>query len=206
MFRRRAADDHGMFQLLRRPSRVRGRGLSGRVAVRSDRDRRALRRELRQGLHDLAEGAAQPDAVVLDVQIVVQVCASSSYGPWKAEREKAWRKQGGRYTTATWPQSIQPDAYGLLLLPLAAGRVGVSVGKYPQVVADPVCSSGHPPHGGTYDDLVLGLVTSWVGNPAPGMSARLAPPVIEVVQRGRITDRRLEDFAAEWPLVAPDGL
>jgi hypothetical protein len=92
------------------------------------------------------------------------------------------------------------------LLPLAAGRVGVSVGKYPRVVADPVCSAGRPPDGGTYDDLVLGLVAGWVGNPAPRMSARLAPPVIEVVQRGRITDRRLEDFGTEWPLPAPDGL
>jgi hypothetical protein len=56
-------------------------------------------------------------------------------------------------------------------------------------------SSGRPPDGGTYVDLVLGLVASWVGNPAPRVSARLAPPVTEIVQRGRIIDRHVEDVA-----------
>ncbi len=37
--------------------------------------------------------------------------------------------------------------------------------------------------------MVLGLVTRWAGHPPEDTSARLAPPVIEVIQGGRVGER-----------------
>src|SRR3954454_21638302 len=85
--------------------------------------------------------------------------------------------------------------FGAVLLPLAAGRVGVAAGRNPKLVASPIFSAGTPATGGgPYDDLALGLVARWVANPGEGQTARLAPPVIELIQRGRVSQRHLADF------------
>jgi hypothetical protein len=95
-----------------------------------------------------------------------------------------------------------------VLVPLAAGRVGVAAGRQPRLGASPIFSHGKPAlaGGAPYDDLVLGLVARWVANPGEGTTARLAPPIIEVVQRGRVVERRVADFDQSWPLPVPDGV
>jgi hypothetical protein len=51
------------------------------------------------------------------------------------------------------------------------------------------------------------VLTSWVTNPSTdSVTARLAPPVIEVFQGVRIVERVVETLGASWPLPAPDGL
>jgi hypothetical protein len=55
-------------------------------------------------------------------------------------------------------------------------------------------------------DACLSVLTSWVCQPGAGVTAGLAPPVIEVVQRGRATSRAVEDFGQCWPLRAADGV
>ena len=187
-------------------TRSRGQGLAGPVAVRNERDRRALRRDLERSLLDLAARVGQPGTQVLDVGLVAQVCSAPSYVDWKAEHDRAWHEQGAQLSTASWPAQLDEGAYGVLLLTLAAGRVGVAVGKFPRAVATPVFSSGLPPRNAGYEDIVLSVVARWAGNPASGATAQLAPPVIELVQRNRVVERRLADFGQRWPLPAPDGL
>ena len=102
---------------------------------------------------------------------------------------------------------IDSDDDAALLLPISAGRVGVAVGKHPRAIASPIFTSGAPGrHGGDYTDFVLGLVARWVGNPGEGMTARLAPPVIELVGRRGVLERRVEAFGQEWPLAHADGV
>jgi hypothetical protein len=189
-----------------RPDARSAGGLTARLAVRSQRDRRALRRELQAGLAELAQRGEQVGVRVLDVQLVARVCAGRSYPELQRAHERAWRRQGGRYSTASWPARLAEDEYACVLVPLAAGRVGVAAGQNPKVVASPVFSHGRAPRGGGYEDLVVGLVARWVANPGDGLTARLAPPVIEVLQHGAVVERRLADLGQTWPLPAPDGV
>ena len=184
---------------------IAGDGLTGEVTIRSDRDRRSLLQAIERSVRGLEERAEAEGTRVLDVQLVGQVCAGPSYGQWKADRERVWRRQGGKFGTDAWPGTIESGAYGALLLPLPAGRVGLAAGKNPRAIASPLFTTGAPPDG-RYEDLVLSVLARWMSNPADGLAARLAPPVIEVVQRGRVVDRRLAGFGIAWPLPAPDGL
>ncbi|HEY8583307.1 MAG TPA: hypothetical protein VIL49_10175, partial [Capillimicrobium sp.] len=59
---------------------------------------------------------------------------------------------------------------------------------------------------GRHDELALSLVTSWVANPGAGQSARLAPPVVELIQGGAAVERRVADFGLDWPLPVADGV
>jgi len=184
-----------------------GEGLTGRFWVRSGRDRRGLLRLLSDGLADLDRRAQQPGFNVLDIQLVAQVCAAPSYAEFTRVHERAWRRQGGRYSTVNWPAQLADGEIAAVLVPLAAGRVGVAAGRQPKLVASPIFSRGRPTGGDApYDDLVLGLVARWVANPGDGQTARLAPPVIELVQRGRVIERRLVDFGQPWRLPTADGL
>ncbi len=144
---------------------------------------------------------------MLDVQLLCQVCGPEEYPAWKTAWEAAWRKQRASWSTAQWPDAIDRESYGALLLPISAGRVGVAVGKHPRAIASPIFTSGSPGrHGGDYTDLALGLVARWIGNPGDGVTARLAPPVIELVGRRGVLERRVEAFGQEWPLPHPDGV
>ena len=185
---------------------ARAAGLTDSFVVTGDRDRQALGDELAGGLAELARRADQEAMQVLDVQLLAQVCAAPSYPEWKAGREAAWRKHGAALTTASWPSRLQDGELAVLLLPISAGRVGLAVGKHPRAIATPLFSAGRPRDDRRYEDLLLGLVTNWVTNPGLGTTARLAPPVVEVVQRGRVVEREVADLGQRWPLPAPDGL
>lgn len=54
-------------------------------------------------------------------------------------------------------------------------------------------------------DAVLELLLTWTKNPAQGHSARLAPPVIETMVRGKVDERWAETFGLQWPLPTADG-
>jgi hypothetical protein len=175
--------------------------------VRSARDRRRLTKALGRALGELAVTAAQPGVTTIDVQLVVQVCAAVNYKEWKREVERAWRRQqGGRYSTAQWPAGLVEGQRAALLQPLPAGRVGLAAGRQPKLVATPQFAYGDAGGESTNEDAALGLVTSWAANPRERHSARLSPPVLELVQRGRVVARELVTFGLDWPLPAPDGL
>jgi hypothetical protein len=177
----------------------------GCTTIRSERDRERIRGELAQGLQRLEALEAQ-GAEVLELQPLMQVIAPSGYPAFREAREQAWRRQGGTWTTRHWPADLADDNVGVLLLPLPAGRVGVAAGKHPRVAASPMFTAGRATMESGYHDACLTLLTSWVCQPGPGLTARLAPPVIEVTQRRGLTARAVERFGQPWPLPIADGV
>jgi hypothetical protein len=177
-----------------------------RVTIRTDRDRAAVRAELGQGLERLAALDGERDVEVVELQLLLQVIAQPSYDGFRAGWEKAWCNQNGRWTTRSWLEELPDGHVGVLLLPLRAGRVGVAVGRYPRAAADPLFTSGTGGEGAGHLDACLSVLTSWVCRPGAGVTARLAPPVIEVIQRGRVASRTVEDFGQSWPLPVADGV
>jgi hypothetical protein len=53
---------------------------------------------------------------------------------------------------------------------------------------------------------VLELLLTWTQNPAEGHTARLAPPVIEIIVQGKVSERWAETFGLAWPLPPADGI
>jgi len=181
-------------RLFRRSPTVNSQGLFGASFVSADGGRKQLLEGLERGLAALDHSATAPDASPLQIQLVVQVCASSYYAEWKSGWERAWQKRGEDLSTSRWPSSLPADGFVVLLLPLAAGRVGPSVGKHPRLAATPIFSTGSSATGQNHEDAVLVSVSSWVANPAAGHTALLAPPVIEILRRGAATQRSVQTF------------
>jgi hypothetical protein len=174
--------------------------------IQTDRDRREARASISKALRRLADAAQRPGVTVHDIQLLVQVCAPPSWPQWRAEREQAFRRKGQPYSALGWPEELKHGQYAAALLPVSAGRVGLAVAKHPSLVASPYVAIGAPADG-QLDDLPLGVVARWVSNPAEGQSARLAPPVIEVIQRGRVIERRVETFGTDaWSLPVADDV
>jgi hypothetical protein len=138
---------------------------------------------------------------VHELQLVIQICGPSRYAEWRRGREAAWRRGGG-YSTARWPAYLDPGGWGVLLLPVPAGRVGAALGKPPRNTVSPLFTSVPGEGAGTAADAALVVLASWVCNPGPGETARLAPPVIEHVGH----QRTIETYGLDWPLPAPDGV
>lgn len=163
-------------------------------------------RHLRDGLARLAERVDQPYIEVLQVQLVAQICGSLSFQSWRQARETTWRRQGGRYTTRGWPLWLPADHCAVVLLPLPVGRMSTTARDHPPLLATPVFVHGRLAKVAGYHDALLGLVTKWVANPGFGVSAQLAPPIVETIVRGRILERRVESFGLDWPLPPAEGL
>ena len=178
----------------------------GQFRIASARDRRRMVRHLRDGLARLAERVGQPYVEVWQVQLVAQICGSLSFQSWRQARETTWRRQGGRYTTRGWPLRLPADHCAVVLLPLPAGRISTTVRDHPPLVATPVFAHGPLAKSAGYHDALLGLVTKWVTNPGFGVSAQLAPPIVETVVHGRILERRVESFGLDWPSPPAQGL
>jgi len=140
---------------------------------------------------------------LLEVQPVIQLVRAASYGPWKAQRERAWQRD--ECTTAGWPKKLDDAEIAALLLPISAGRVGAAVGTHPICIAEPIFSKGRPGSGGQ-DEIVLGLLTNWCRNPSAGVTGLLAPPVVERIGQRGVLDRRVEDFGLTWHLPRADGI
>src|SRR3954447_26941206 len=103
-------------------SRRRVPRLHDRIHTGSARNLTQLRKTLKRALADLGTRAEDPNASVLDIQLVVQVVRMAAYPSFKGGREIAW--SGTPYSTATWPEKLRDSEYAALLLPIPAGRVG----------------------------------------------------------------------------------
>jgi hypothetical protein len=124
--------------------------------------------------------------------------------------ERLWRRQNTRasgktWSTAAWPRTLTPEHVACLLLPLPAGSNGAAARNL-RPIADPVFTSGMPLGGAPRTDPVLELLLTWTQNPAQGHTARLAPPIIEIVVQGKVQERWAETFDVDWPLPLADGL
>jgi hypothetical protein len=169
---------------------------AGRMTMRSDTERTARVAQLGHTVRALAGRPAASDARALDVQVVVQVSDAAGYGRWKADRERTWRRQGGRFTTASWPRALTTEQSGAVLLPLPAGRSGAP-GREPKAVASPVFTTDTS---GDHEGIVLRTLVRWAAAPGTERPIRLAAPVLEVVRAGRVAERRVASFGIDWPL------
>jgi hypothetical protein len=178
---------------------------------RTERARRGRTGDLQRAVDRLAEREHQAGMEVLDVQLVAQMCAGGpGYERWRQHVERSWQRHnqrttGRKWTTAAWPRALTPDHVAVLLLPLPAGRVGFAA-RGEALAADPVFTSGVPLRGAPRTDPVLELLMTWTLNPAAAVTARLAPPVIETIVQGRVSERWVETFGVRWPLPPPDGV
>ena len=193
-------------RFLRRTPTTGAPGLLGDTTITTAGERQQLLDGLARALEALERLAAAPGATPLQVQLVAQVCASSHYPQWKTGWGEAWRKWSEDLSTSRWPPSLPADGFMVLLLPLVAGRVGPSVGKHPRLAATPIFTTGSTAAGQSHEDAVLVALSRWVANPAAGHTARLAPPVIEILRRGAATKRSVQTFGLTWPLPVADGL
>jgi hypothetical protein len=91
-------------------------------------------------------------------------------------------------------------------MPLAPGRVGLAVGRYPPLVRAPIFVPAH--FAGRPDDVALAAVSSWVRavHSDSRELLRLGPPVLELVQQDQVAERRVVTFGLSWPLPPPDGV
>ena len=127
----------------------------------------------------------------------------ANYGVFKGRWQRAWQDTG--YSTAGWPEKLLHERHiGALLLPIPAGRVGLAVDDHPELVAEPLFSTGVPSEGADQGEITLGVLTTWL--PEYGAGTLLAPPVVEVVGRRGALERRVEDFGLRWDLPAAEGV
>jgi hypothetical protein len=160
-------------------------------------------RRLADELERLANRVDQPYVTAVRIQLVVQVCGDHSYPSWKEAREATWRREGGRFSTKTWPVVLRAGYFAAVLLPLRLGHVSTTARDHPPLVASPRFTYGRLKGDTGYKDGVLSLVTSWVSEPGFGVTAQLAPPIVELIYDGRVADRRIHAFGLEWALPAP---
>lgn len=133
-------------------------------SARSQRARRGRERDLARAVEDLARRESAADVTVIEVQLVVQVCAGAGYALWRETVERSWRRSATRsspqkWSTAGWPEALGDEHVAVLLTPLPAGRVGLA-GRNALPIADPVFSHGVPLPGAPRTDPVLELFAS----------------------------------------------
>ena len=173
-----------------------------RFTLDTERDRRDTPRALDNALRDLRRGARWRRGRALDVQPLVQMVRPANYGVFKGRWQRAWRDTEN--STAGWTKKLLDEQISALLLPIPAGRVGLAVGDHPELVAEPLLSTGVPSEGADQGEITLGVLTTWL--PEYGAGTLLAPPVIEVVGRRGPLERRVEDFGVDWHLPVADGV
>lgn len=155
---------------------------------------------LADGLARLAERVDQPYVTTVQIQPVVQVCGAESYPSWRQDREATWRREGDRCSTRNWPVALPAGHFAAVLLPIRFGRVSTTARDHPPLVASPRFTHGRLTSYTGYQDGVLALLASWVSDPGFAVTAQLAPPIVEVILRRRVAERRLDSFGLDWPL------
>jgi hypothetical protein len=182
--------------------------VTGPMPMDSPRRRRRARRQLARALQRLADRAAELDVTVWRIQPVVEVCGAGHYVAWRAARSRAWKRDGAKWTTNTWPERLHEPQSAAVLLPQSHG--GHWRGQ-PAEIALPVFASGpvrtgrdveHP-----YEVHVLALMLSWASiavDETNGSNrfhgALLAPPLVDLIGR-RPLPRVPCDLGLSWPLL-----
>ncbi|MBJ7331455.1 MAG: hypothetical protein JHC95_16300 [Solirubrobacteraceae bacterium] len=140
-----------------------------------------------------------------EVQPLIQVVGPRGYPAFRDGWERVWRKKRQPWSVATWPASLPDGELGALLLPVSAGRVGPALGKHPKALSEPVFLAGRTLEADGPDDLALATVAHWIKHvAAPRLIA--APPVVELINLGRVDRRWAVDFGVTWSLPVADGL
>jgi len=181
------------------------REVTGPVPLESPRRRRRARRELQRVIGRLADRVTEPDVMVWRVQPVIEVCGPAHYVRWRGARARRWKRDGGEWTTDSWPDRLHEPQSAAVLLPQSHG--GRWRGK-PAEIALPLFASGTPKTGRDlehpYEVHVLALMLRWASlvvddtNGAP-QAALLAPPLVDLIG-SRPLPRVPCDLGLSWPL------
>jgi hypothetical protein len=136
------------------------------------------------------------------VQPVVEVCTAMDYPAWRKARERAWKRDGNRYSVHTWPDRITEGELAAVLLMQSHG--GHWRGQ-PAEIAVPTFAHRVPARGHDierpYEPLALALLVGWIKLALADQrhAALLAPPLINLV--GRVPKPRIPcDLGINWPL------
>lgn len=159
---------------------------------------------MQRGVAELAARAEQPDVTTWRVQPIVEVCTAGHYAAWRKARERAWRADGGKWSTRHWPNRLVSGELAAALLPQSHG------GHYrgqPAEIPTPIFSHSLPVKGGDveelYDPLVLGLLAGWMrlalNDAGRAHGALLAPPLVDLVGRSP-RPRVARELGITWPL------
>jgi hypothetical protein len=160
---------------------------------------------LSRALVELDRRRAEPHMRCFDLQLVVRVADAAAYPALRGYQSASWSAQDARWTTATWPDEVPPDtAVGVLLaLPydlfVPPSRALSPTDALP--VAEPIFAFGPD-----RDALVMGLVAGWAAVPGTGVTARLAPPIVEAMDGRGPAGRRAVDLGQRWALAAAPGV
>jgi hypothetical protein len=135
-------------------------------------------------------------------QPVVEVCSATHYPAWRKARERAWKRDGNRYSVHGWPERIAEGELAAVLLMQSHG--GHRRGQ-PAEIAAPGFAHGFPPRGHDvehpYEPLALALLVSWIKFALADErhAALLGPPLIDLI--GRVPKPRIpRDLGIKWPL------
>jgi hypothetical protein len=136
------------------------------------------------------------------VQPVVEVCAARDYPAWRKARERAWKRDGNRYSVRTWPERIAEGELAAVLLMQSHG--GHWRGQ-PAEISIPTFAHGVPASGHDveqpYEPLVLALLVGWMKLAVADErhAALLAEPLVDVIVR--VPKPRIPcGLGINWPL------
>jgi hypothetical protein len=176
--------------------------VSGPVRLGTRWRRSRARNSLQRHVTELAARASRPDVTVWRAQPVVEVCAAIHYPAWRKARERAWKRDGNRYSVRGWPGRIAEGELAAVLLMQSHG--GQWRGQ-PAEIAAPGFAHGFPARGHDvehpYEPLALALLVSWIKLALADErhTALLAPPLIDLI--GRVPKPRIpRDLGINWPL------
>ena len=169
--------------------------------------RRRARRELQRVIERLGDHASEAEVGVWRVQPVVEVCGAAHYVTWRGARARRWKRDGGQWTTNSWPDRLHEPQSAAVLLPQSHG--GRWRGQ-PAEIALPVFATGTPKTGRDiehpYEVHVLALMLRWASYVADDMiradrshAVLLAVPLVDLIGR-RPLPRVPCDLGLDWPL------
>ena len=171
-----------------------------RLGTRWRRSR--ARNSLQRQVNELAARASQPERSVWKIQPIVEVCGAIDYPAWRKARERAWKRDGNRYSVRTWPERIAEGELAAVLL--MQSHSGHWKGQ-PAEIAVPSFARGFPARGRDiehpYEQLAVALLMGWLNLAVADErhTALLAPPLIDMI--GRIPKPRTpRDLGIHWPL------
>lgn len=147
--------------------------------------------------HDTARIASPPD-----LQLVVQFCDQQDYPSWASAWRRSWATSKVLAPTLEWPAELPVGHVAALLLPLAAGDPASVSTRDHVPLFEPLLVHALLPEGVGARDLGLNLILRWIASRKGNEGARLAPPILELTQRGRVRSRLVETYGVSWDLQA----
>ena len=132
-----------------------------RLGTRWRRSR--ARNSLQRQVNELAARASQPERSVWKIQPIIEVCGAIDYPAWRKARERAWKRDGNRYSVHTWPERIAEGELAAVLV--MQSHSGHWKGQ-PAEIAVPSFARGFPARGRDiehpYEQLAVALLMGWL--------------------------------------------